>query len=113
MEPLALRKKDGGIRPLAVDNVFRRSAAKVGCHAVSFAVSCEFSLIQHGVAVKGGAAAAVRAICKFISNKIDSHDPKAIVKLYMKNAFNSVRRDYVLRTCLDRTPEIDKLPFLA
>ena len=29
------------------------------------------------------------------------------------NAFNSVRRDHVLQTCLDRTPEIAKLSFLA
>ena len=31
----------------------------------------------------------------------------------MMNAFNSVRRDHVLQTCLDRTPEIAKLAFLA
>ena len=29
------------------------------------------------------------------------------------HAFNSVRRDNVLQTCLDRTPEIAKLSFLA
>ena len=50
---------------------------------------------------------------KFITNKIDSHDPKIIVKLDMINAFNSVRRDHVIQTCLDRKPEIAKLPFLA
>ena len=38
---------------------------------------------------------------------------KIIVKLDMMNAFNSVRRDHVLQTCLDRTPEIAKLSFLA
>ena len=31
----------------------------------------------------------------------------------MMNAFNSVRRDHVLQTCLDRTPEIAKLSFRA
>ena len=29
------------------------------------------------------------------------------------NAFNLVRRDHVLQTCLDRTPEITKLSFIA
>ena len=31
----------------------------------------------------------------------------------MMNALNSVRRDHVLQTCLDRTPEIAKRYFLA
>ena len=40
-----LSKKDGGIRPVAVGNLFRRLAAKVSCHAVSSAVSYELSPI--------------------------------------------------------------------
>ena len=62
---------------------------------------------------KGGAEAAVHAVRKFITNNIDSNDHKIVVKLDMMNAFNSVRRDHVLQTCLDRTPEIAKLSFLA
>ena len=45
----ALKKKDGGIRPVAVGNVFRRLADKVGCYAVSRAVSHELLPIQLGV----------------------------------------------------------------
>ena len=74
---------------------------------------CELSPIQRGCSVKGGAKAAVHAVHKFISKKIDSHEPKVIVKLDMKNAFNSVRRNHILLTCLDRTPEIAMLAFLA
>ena len=85
----------------------------MGCHAVSRAVSYELSSIQLGCSVIGGSEAAVYAARKFISNKIDRHDPKVIVKLYMKNAFNSDRRDHVSQICLDRTPEIAKLAFLA
>ena len=54
---------------------------------------------------------AVHAVRKFIGNKIYSLDHK--VKLDMKNAFNSVRRDHILQTCLDRTPEIANVAFLA
>ena len=50
---------------------------------------------------------------QLVSYKVDSYDLKVIVKLCMKNAFNSVRRDHVLQTCLDRTPKIVKLAFLA
>ena len=100
----ALRKKDGGIRPLAVGNVFRRLEAKAGCYAVSRAVSHELLPTQLGISVRGGVEAAVHAVRKFITNNIDSSNPKIIVKLDMMNAFNSVRRDHVFQTCLDRTP---------
>ena len=76
-------------------------------------MSHELLSINLGVSVKGGAEAAVHAVRTFITNNIDSSDHKVIVKLDMMNAFNSVRRDHVLQTCLDRTPEIAKLSFLA
>ena len=63
----ALRKKDGGIRPVAVGNVFRRFAAKAGCYAVSRTVSHELLPMQLGASVKGGAKAAVQAVRKFIT----------------------------------------------
>ena len=80
-----LRKKDGGIRPEPIGKEIRRLAAKAGCYAAR----------------------------KFITNKFVSVDSKIIVKLDMMNAFNSVRHDHVLQTCLDRTPEIAELSFLA
>ena len=58
-------------------------------------MSHKLSPIQLGVSVRGGAEAAVHAVRKFITNKIDSDDPKVIVKQDMMNAINSVRRDHV------------------
>ena len=81
----------------------RRLAAKIGYHAVSSPVSYELSPIHLGVFVKGGVEAAVDAVRKFISDKIDSHDSMIIVKLDMKNAFNSVRYDHVLLIALTRS----------
>ena len=46
---IALKKKDGVIRLVAVGNVFHRLAVMVGCHAVSRAVSYELFQIQVGV----------------------------------------------------------------
>ena len=63
--------------------------------------------------MKERAEADVHAVRTFITNNVDSNDHKVIVKIDMMNAFNSVRRDHVLQTCLDRTPEIAKLSFLA
>ena len=93
--------------------MFCRLAAKVGCYAVFRAVSHELLPIQLGVSVKGGAEAAVHAVRTIITNNIASNDHKIVVKLDMMNALNSVRRDHVLQTCMDRTPEIAKLSFLA
>ena len=108
----ALRKKDGGNRPVAVGNVFCRLAAKVGCHAVSSScrciVSCELYLIQLGCSVKGGARAAVHAVRQFITNKVDSDDIKIIVKLDMRNLFNATM---FFLTCLNRTPRLPDRPF--
>ena len=53
-------------------------------------MSHELLPTQLGVSVKGGAEAAVHAVHKFITNKIDSDDPKIIVNLDMMNTFNSV-----------------------
>ena len=93
--------------------MFHRLAAKVGCYAVSRPVLHELLPIQLGVSVKGRAEAAVHAVCTLITNNIDSSEHKIIVKLDMMNAFNSVRRDHVLQTCLYRTPMIARLSFLA
>ena len=67
----ALRKKDCGIRPVAVGNVFRRLADKIGCYAVSRAVSHELFPIQLGVSVKGGVEAANHAVRTFMTNNVD------------------------------------------
>ena len=89
--------------------MFRRLATKTGCYAVSRAVSYELCPSQLGVSLKGCAEAVVHAVRKVITNKIDSDDPKIIVRLDTMNVFNSVRRYHVLQICLDRTPEIAKL----
>ena len=87
---LALNKKDGGIRPIAVGYYWRRLAAKC---ATSFAVINSvnyFGNIQLGVGVKGGCEAAIHATRRFVLAMPDDH---IIVKLDFKNAFNCIHRD--------------------
>ena len=69
---------------MAVGNVLHRLAVKVVCYTVSRAY--EVSPIQLGVSVKGGAKAAVNAVRKFITNKIDSDNNDVTVNFDMKNA---------------------------
>ena len=100
---IALQKKDGGVRPIAVGNSLRRLAAKVA----SAKVVCEMSDLlaprQLGFGVKGGAEAAIHAARLYLAN-LDSS--AAVVKLDFKNAFNSIRRDRMLLAVSDLCPSL-------
>ena len=50
----ALRKKDGGIRPIAVGNVFRRLASKIAAKRVIPELRRLLPPVQLGVGVSGG-----------------------------------------------------------
>ena len=68
----ALRKKDGGIRPIAVGNILRRLASKVANHFACHKVSSLLRPVQLGVSVKNACEAAVhsaRIITKLHSSK--------------------------------------------
>ena len=103
----ALRKKDGGIRPIAVGNVFRISASKAACRPV---YKRSFSPVQLGVGVPG-AAHAVRSLFlkRDISPCANAKNGMILVKLDMKNAFNTIRRDHFLKTCFLRAPTLYQL----
>ncbi len=90
---VALQKKCGGIRSIAVRCTLRRLVAKVAGFSVVDDMAALLAPHQLGYGVRGGAEPAVHAARKFLSNL----DPKhAIVKLDFSNAFNSIRRDSML-----------------
>ena len=105
----ALRKKDGGIRPIAVGNTIRRLAAKAACRPTIRSLSREFAPTQLGVGVPGGceaAAHAVRSLVNDVSRVCGAGEGRILVKLDMQNAFNSIRRDHLLEVCHRRAPSI-------
>ena len=108
---LAFRKKDGGIRPIAVGNVFRRLAAKIVCKAVSSELGRELFPVQLGVGIRGGCEGAAHAARSFCLNP--SHSSQIAIKLDVRNAFNSIRRDHVLEVCKERCPLIYNLASLS
>ena len=107
---IALDKKSGGIRPIAIGYVWRRIAAKC---ANSFAASKlvnYFNPLQLGVSVSGGCEAAVHATRRFT----DSLPPGSVVaKLDFCNAFNSLHRDAMLTAVSSLVPEIYEFCFLS
>ncbi|XP_055345383.1 uncharacterized protein LOC129593198 isoform X2 [Paramacrobiotus metropolitanus] len=58
---LALRKKDGGLRPIAVVLTLRRVIAKIVCTKVAERATAILSPVQLGFNVRGGAEAIVHA----------------------------------------------------
>ena len=86
---IALEKKSGGVRPIAIGYTLRRIAAKC---ANSYAVSQladYFSPIQLGVGVLGGCEAAVHSTRRYIDAMPEGH---VVAKLDICNAFNSLCR---------------------
>ena len=107
---IALDKRGGGVRPIAIGCVLRRLVAKLACFRVSEDMAEVFSPLQLGFGVKGGIKAAVHAGRHFL----DSLSPdEAVVKLDFRNAFNSMRRDRMLHSVLSVCPAIFPLVFSA
>ena len=100
---IALSKKDGGIRPIVVGQVFRRLASTLVALYASKKLSSKLAPIQLGVGVSRGVEAAVHAVRRYAQH-LGPDD--VIVKLDFKNAFNSVRRDTVLESVHLAAPEI-------
>ncbi|KAF2892157.1 hypothetical protein ILUMI_14016, partial [Ignelater luminosus] len=104
----ALKKKDGGFRPIAVGNVFRRLTAKLACHVVREDVGNYFRPPQVGFATQHGCEAAIHAVRTFAN--APKNVGKVLLKIDYKNAFNSVERDIMLQKVSTKT--LSLFPFL-
>ena len=99
----ALAKKDGGKRPIAVGEVFRRLPAKCSSRAIASRLAPELAPIQLGTGCPNGAEAAAHAARMFLS---EAADDTAFIKLDFSNAFNTLRRDRAATTIVERCPEL-------
>lgn len=102
---IAIEKKSGGIRPIAVGYTVRRLVAKCANTFAQEQLADYFSPVQLGVAVSGGCEAAVHATRRFVTHMKPG---EAVVKLDFTNAFNSIRRDAMLRAVSNSLPQIYK-----
>ena len=104
---VALRKKNGGIRPIAAGCMLRRLAAKC---AVFFALQSTPELLaprQLGFRVAHGVGVAAHAT-RVVHDNLQSNE--AIVKEDFENAFNCIRQDKLLAAVEEFIPEL--LPFV-
>ncbi|KAF0300891.1 Ubiquitin carboxyl-terminal hydrolase 38 [Amphibalanus amphitrite] len=109
----ALRKKSGGLRPIAVGSVYRRLPSRIGARFVADSLGAELRPVQLGVGTPLGCEAAVHATRSFIEASRQSAAPHVLVKLDVSNAFNTVRRDVFLTRIRERCPEVYYLAYQA
>ncbi|KAJ9463192.1 Retrotransposable element SLACS 132 kDa protein [Diplonema papillatum] len=101
---IALNKKDGDVRPIALVEVWRRLAAKCACAAVK--KEAEKILVkdsQVGVAVQGGLEAAVQAVRGYSERNLGR---KGHSESRPEKRFNSVHRDAMIRETKANLPEL-------
>jgi hypothetical protein len=99
---IALTKKDGGVRPIAVGSTLRRLAAKICVRLTREKFQNLFEPVQVGFGTRGGCEAAVHAVRTFVQDDQNG----ILLKLDVKNAFNSVNRDTLLNEVKLHVPEI-------
>lgn len=104
----ALDKKEGGIRPIAVGNTFRRLTAKLACGSIRSEIGSKFQPRQVGFGTRNGCEAAAHATRTFI--KRNRRSEKVVLKIDFRNAFNEVDRSKFLREVKSNTPSI--YPFI-
>lgn len=107
---LAVQKKDGGIRPIAIGYTWRRLAAKCANAYVVGKMAAVLAPLQLGVGVPGGAEAAIHATRRYVSTMPDSH---VVVKLDFTNAFNTLRRDCMLEAVASEVPELYRFVYAS
>ncbi|XP_029654938.1 uncharacterized protein LOC115228505 [Octopus sinensis] len=108
---IALKKAEGGVRPIAIGNVFRRLSAKIMSFRVVPTLSSEFLPFQYGVGVKGACEILAHGTRQLLHSK--PNDCEFIVKLDVSNAFNCVRRDHMFEVVSKRCPELWPIVNLA
>ena len=107
LSPLtALRKKDSGVRPIAVGEVLRHLTSRICCSAVRpRLVDILLPYGQVGVGVKGGLEAAIHAT-RCCLHHYGSNPDLCLLKLDMRNAFNECDRSIFLEKVKACLPEL-------
>jgi hypothetical protein len=100
---IALSKKDGGLRPIAIGSTIRRLAAKIVCRRVKVPLSEYLSPNQIGFGIKNGCEALCHATRSFWESSLTG--PRVFVELDFENAFNSPDRAIVLKEAEIHLPD--------
>ena len=90
----ALRKQDGGLRPVAVGETWRRLVGKVLSKKASDDIKAYLEPLQVGVGTQGGCEALVHTVRQWMGRNSDNANC-VLALLDLSNAFNTVDRSQV------------------
>ena len=107
---VGLNKPDGGIRPIALGSTLRRLAAKCVSAAVKVEMDSLLFPTQLGFGTPMGAEATVHAAWSYLNGMIEGN---LLVKLDFQNAFNSICRDSMLKSVLEKARLVFPLAFTS
>ena len=97
----AARKKDNGLRPIAVGNLIQRLVSKVFATALADKAAAFLKPHQLGVGVAGGCEAATHAVRQALQEEPSSW----VLQCDLVNAFNQVDRSHMLQAVAEQFPE--------
>jgi Reverse transcriptase (RNA-dependent DNA polymerase) len=98
----ALTKKDGGIRSIVVGCTLCRLVAQSVGKVVQEKMAAKMAPVQLGFGVKRGTEASAHAVRRFLQN---IGPGQAVLQMDLKNAFNAISRDEMIRITHDILPE--------
>ena len=96
-------KKDGGIRPIAVGETLRRIACKCVMRRVEPILASILPPHQLGCGVRAGVDAAVHSTRDSL---VSASNSQTFLKLDIRNAFNTIRRDHVAECLKKHAPSL-------
>jgi hypothetical protein len=106
----ALNKDGKDVRPIASGDPLRRVVAKCCCYSILEDVRTLFEPLQQGCSQNG-----TERIIHTFRNAVDKEDQhtttKILLKLDMKNAFNSISREAILKEVLEHFPELSRFVY--
>lgn len=100
-----LQKVNGGIRPIAVGETWRRLTSKYAAAAVTQSVSARLDPLQLGVGIPNGTEAIIHTTQAMVERHGTNGD-MVLFKVDYENAFNLVDRSAMLREVRRHCPQI-------
>ncbi|CAL1394928.1 unnamed protein product [Linum trigynum] len=104
---MSLVKQGGGIRPIAVDTIWRRIVSKVGACLVVPTLSGYFDGLQFGVRVFGGGEAILHALNRFVEAR-GGDVGLSMLLVDFHNAFNLVDHGAMLEEVRRHCPVLSR-----
>jgi hypothetical protein len=101
---ISIKKKCGGIRPIAMGNIFRRIVAKIICKRISGEAGNILRPHQLGCATKAGGEAIIHAIRSEINFHAENSSDQILLKIDCINAFNLIKRSEFIKAFSSKFP---------